>query len=62
VKNGILSDPAMAVFHRKVEQLARDFDELNNEDAVLPLDQRHGTTAVFAMRSWQYGLFERLRK
>lgn len=62
VKNGMLSDAAMIVFHRKVEQLARDFDELNNEDAVLPLDQRRGTTAVFAMRSWQYGLFERLRK
>jgi DNA-binding Xre family transcriptional regulator len=62
VKNGMLSDAAMMVFHRKVEQLARDFDELNNEDAVLPLEQRHGTTAVFAMRSWQYGLFERLRK
>ena len=62
VKNGMLSDAAMIVFHRKVEQLARDFDELNNEDAVLPLEQRLGTTAVFAMRSWQYGLFERLRK
>ncbi len=62
VKNGMLSDAAMIVFHRKVEQLARDFDELNNDDAVLPLDQRRGTTAVFAMRSWQYGLFERLRK
>jgi DNA-binding Xre family transcriptional regulator len=62
VKNGMLSDAAMAIFHRKVEQLAREFDELNNEDAMLPLDQRSGTTAVFAMRSWQYGLFERLRK
>lgn len=62
VKNGMLSDAAMVIFHRKVEQLARDFDELNNEDAMLPLDQRHGTTAIFAMRSWQYGLFERLRK
>lgn len=62
VKNGMLSDAAMIVFHRKVEQLARDFDELNNENAVLPLEQRRGTTAVFAMRSWQYGLFERLRK
>ncbi|MDO7597478.1 MAG: hypothetical protein MUQ51_04040 [Pseudomonadota bacterium] len=36
VKNGMLSDAAMAVFHRKVEQLARDFGELNNEDALLP--------------------------
>jgi hypothetical protein len=42
VKNSMLSDAAMAVFDRKVEQLARDFDQLNNEDALLPLKQRHG--------------------
>lgn len=62
VKNGMLSDAAMAVFQRKVEQLAREFDELNNEDIALPLERRSGTTAVFAMRNWQYGLFESLRK
>lgn len=62
VKNGMLSDAAMEVFHRKVEQLAREFDELNNEDAALPLEQRSGTTVVFAMRNWQYGLFDSLRK
>jgi AraC-like DNA-binding protein len=62
VKNGMFSDAAMSVFHRKVEQLAREFDELNNDDASLPLEQRSGTTAVFAMRNWQYGLFDSLRK
>jgi hypothetical protein len=27
------------------EKLVRDFDELNNEDAVLPLEQCSGNTA-----------------
>lgn len=62
VINGMLSDAAMMIFHRKVEQLAREFDELNNEDAALPLEQKSGTTVVLAMRSWQFGLFEGLRK
>jgi len=62
VINGMLSDSAMMIFHRKVEQLAREFDELNNEDAALELTQKSGTTVVLAMRSWQYGLFESLRK
>lgn len=62
VINGMLSDAAMMIFHRKVEQLAREFDELNNEDATLSLEQKSGTTVVFAMRSWQFGLFEGLRK
>ena len=62
VINGMLSDSAMMIFHRKIEQLAREFNELNNEDAALPLKQKKGTTVVLAMRSWQYGLFESLRK
>jgi len=62
VINGMLSDSAMMIFHRKIKQLAREFDELNNEDTALPLKQKKGTTVVLAMRSWQYGLFESLRK
>ncbi len=62
VINGMLSESAMMIFHRKLEQLAREFNELNNEDAALALEQKKGTTVVLAMRSWQYGLFESLRK
>jgi transcriptional regulator with XRE-family HTH domain len=62
VVNGMLSQEAEAVFHRKLRQLAREFNELNNDDATLPLEQRRGSTAVLAMRSWRYGLFEDLRK
>jgi DNA-binding Xre family transcriptional regulator len=62
VINGMLSDQAMAVFHRKLQQLAREFDELNTEDAALSLDQRHGSTVMLAMRDWQYGLFEQFRR
>jgi hypothetical protein len=62
VVNGMLSQEAEAVFHRKLRHLAREFNELNNDDATLPLEQRRGSTAVLAMRSWRYGLFEDLRK
>lgn len=62
VINGMLSESAMLIFHRKLEQLAREFDELNNDDAALDLKQKSGTTVVLAMRSWQFGLFEGLRK
>ncbi len=62
VINGMLSREGMAIFHRKLTQLAREFDELNNNDAALPLGQRTGTTVVLATRSWQYGLFESLRQ
>lgn len=62
VINGMLSDEAMSIFQRKLTQLAHEFDELNSEDASLPLEKRSGTTVVLAMRHWRYGLFEDLRK
>jgi DNA-binding Xre family transcriptional regulator len=62
VINGMLSKAGMAIFQRKLAQLVHEFDELNTDDAALPLDQRTGTTVVLATRSWQYGLFDSLRK
>lgn len=62
VINGMLSAEAMAVFHRKLTQLAREFDTLNQNDASLPLSLRSGTTVVLAMRNWQFGFFDNLRK
>lgn len=62
VVNGMIADSSNAVFQRKMEQLAREFDELNSDDAPLPLDKRKGTTVVLAVRQWGYGLFDPLRK
>jgi transcriptional regulator with XRE-family HTH domain len=62
VINGMLAPSSNAVFQRKLEQLVREFDELNNADAGLPFGQRNGTTVVLAMRRWRYGLFNRFQK
>jgi DNA-binding Xre family transcriptional regulator len=62
VVNGMLAESSNLVFQRKMEHLAREFDELNDDDAKLPLDERIGTTVVIAMRPWSYGLFDALRK
>ncbi len=57
VLNGMLSPRANAEFQRKLERLVREFDDLNDDDAQLPLAERPGVTVVLAMRLWQYGLF-----
>jgi len=62
VVNGMLAKSSNVVFQRKMEHLAREFDELNDDDAKLSLDERAGTTVVIAMRPWSYGLFDSLRK
>ena len=58
VLNGMLSVQSNAEFQRKLKRLAREFDALNNDDAALELEERHGTTLVLAMRGWRYGLFK----
>jgi len=62
VINGMLASSSNAVFQRKLEHLAKEFDELSNDDAGLPFEQRKGTTVVLAMRQWRYGLFGQFKK
>jgi DNA-binding Xre family transcriptional regulator len=52
VINGMLAESSNIVFQRKMESLAREFDELNADDVGLPFDHRNGVTVVLAMRRW----------
>jgi len=60
--NGMLADGSNSLFQRKMEALAREFHQLNKDDAALPVASRDGTTVVLAMRQWKYGLFEALTR
>lgn len=57
VLNGILSKASNAELQKKIQRLAREFNELMQSDAALPMTEKHGTTMVIAMRHWQYELF-----
>ena len=58
----MLAENSNAVFQKKMEKLIKEFNDLNDSDAGLPIDARHGTTVVMAIRQWEYGLFEHIRK
>jgi transcriptional regulator with XRE-family HTH domain len=62
VINGMLAGNSNAVFQKKMEKLVKEFDDLNDSDAGLPIDDRYGTTVVMAIRQWNYGVFEHLRR
>ena len=62
VVNGMLAGNSNAVFQKKMEKLIMEFNDLNDSDAGLPLDERNGTTFVMAIRQWKYGLFEPMRR
>lgn len=57
VLNGLLSPATQKQFQRKLERLALEFDELNREDASLPVAERRGYTVVLAQRPWVFGVF-----
>lgn len=62
ILNGMLSHSSHQLFQRKMERLAQEFEQLNNEDASLSVEERYGATLVLAKRRWDYGLFRPLRK
>ena len=60
--SGMISRAANAELIRKMQQLARDMDEFNQESEGLPLDQRFGTSLMLAIRPWEIEVFEQLRR
>ena len=62
VLNGMLSPASNRELQRKMERLAREFDQLNQEDASLPLGDKHGATLALALRDWHYRSFKPYRR
>jgi len=46
----------------KIESLAKDFMDLHRQDAGLPLVQRHNIGLMLALRPWELGVFQPLRR
>ena len=57
VLNGMLTDVSVDQFHRRMERLAQEFEELANEDLGQPVDRRNRQTVVLAVRPWGFGVF-----
>lgn len=57
VLNGLLTGNSLKQFHRRLERVAQEFEELMNEDAVYPVEERSGHTVVLAVRPWVFGAF-----
>lgn len=59
---GLLSDASVHVLKNKIHALSEEFAELHRHDAKLPLDKRHNVGFMLAMRPWELGVLEPLRK
>lgn len=60
--NGMLSKSSNKQMQKSMLRLAQEFDELNRDDAKLPLTDRYGSSLVVAMRPWELDLFAEMRR
>lgn len=59
---GMLSQASLAQMQQAIDRIAREFDELARRDSALPLAERYGCGAVFAIRPWEFSVFAALRR
>ncbi len=60
--SGMLSNKSLAELKTQMRKLAADFAQLHRDDVALPLDDRHGTSALLAIRPWEPRAFRALRR
>jgi transcriptional regulator with XRE-family HTH domain len=59
---GMLSSASMLRLQSTLRRLAAEFDQLAHQDSRLPLEERHGCSAILAFRRWEYSEFAKLRR
>ncbi|WP_421867265.1 helix-turn-helix domain-containing protein [Motiliproteus sp.] len=57
VAYGLLSTQSNGEFQQRMQRLIDEYSDQCRKDIGLPLDQRHGSTLVVAMRQWHPSLF-----
>lgn len=62
VVNGMLSRNSSAAILTRLKRIAREFSELNNDDAKLPLTERSAMSLLVAVRHWELAAFAALRR
>ena len=60
--SGVLSDTANSVMANKIEKLATEFGQLNDEDKNLPMKEKTGFTLVVGFRQWRPDSFKQLMR
>lgn len=60
--SGMLSRGSTADLIGRMRRVASEFADLHRADRSLPLTERHGTSALLAIRSWEPKAFRALRR
>jgi transcriptional regulator with XRE-family HTH domain len=59
---GLLSASSILRLQASIRRVAAEYEQLSHQDARLTLDERHGCSAILALRSWEFSEFSKLRR
>ena len=59
---GTYTQTSIDIIERKLKKLKKEVALLNQEDALLPVDNRQHVGLLFAMRPWEMSIFKALRR
>ena len=62
VVNGWMSINSIKAFHDNIHRLAKEFELHKDNDKNIPIEHKHGTTMVIAIRPWTLNIFEKHSK
>lgn len=62
VVNGMLSRPSSAAIVARLKRIAKEFSEMHNDDAHLPVGERSAMSVLVAIRHWELQAFAELRR
>jgi len=62
VVNGWMSMNSILAFHDNIHRLGKEFERHKDNDKNIPIEEKHGTTMVIAIRPWILNVFEKHSK
>jgi DNA-binding Xre family transcriptional regulator len=62
VVNGMLSRASSAAMVERLKRIAKEFTDLHNDEATLPLGERTAMSLLVAIRHWELQAFAELRR
>ncbi|KTD35073.1 hypothetical protein Lnau_1963 [Legionella nautarum] len=62
VRSGMLSEQDNLLFQQLLNKAANEFVKLCRDTVDIPIEKRHGTALVIAMRPWVPPIFDRLKR
>lgn len=62
VRSGMLSEQDNHLFQQALINTANEFVQLCRDTVDVPIEKRHGTAVIFAMRPWVPKIFDQLKK